>query len=216
MPNVLKRELLAMLRAAIIIAFLVLFITLPRWILQWRYGHTISSAEEAPTRRTAIVFGAGLRRDGRPTAVLADRVSTAVQLYNDGKVGNLLMSGSANSHGHNEAHAMRDFARSMGVPGSAILIDTAGDRTYLTCLNARDRFNISSALLVTQEFHLPRALVLCDALGIDANGVSADLREYRAERFWSFREIAATLRALWDAGRIVLSAFTTSDRMGRL
>jgi SanA protein len=216
MPNVLKRELLAMLRAAIIIASLVLFITLPRWILQWHYGHAISSAEEAPNRPTAIVFGAGLRRDGRPTAVLADRVSTAVQLYNDGKVDNLLMSGSANSHGHNEAHAMGDLARSMGVPSSAILIDTAGDRTYLTCLNARDKFNVSSALLVTQEFHLPRALVLCDALGIDANGVSADLREYRAERFWSFREIAATLRALWDAGRTFLSAFTTSDRMGCL
>jgi SanA protein len=216
MPNVLKRELLAMLRAAIIIASLVLLITLPRWILQWRYAHTISSVEAAPPRPTAIVFGAGLRRDGRPTAVLADRVSTAVQLYKDGKAGNLLMSGSANSHGHNEAYAMRDFARSLGVPDDDIQIDTAGDRTYLTCQNARDKFNVSSALLVTQDFHLPRALVLCQALGIDASGVSADLRDYRAERFWSFRETAATLRALWDAARTLLSALATSDWMGCL
>jgi SanA protein len=101
---------------------------------------------------------------------------------------------------------MSDYARSLGVPEDAIQVDDTGDRTYLTCLNARDEFNISSALLVTQEFHLPRALVLCDALGIDAKGVSADLREYRAERFWSFRETAATLRALWDAGKTILVA----------
>lgn len=198
-----------MLRALILIASLALIITLPRWILQWHYGQKISTPDAAPNQPTAIVFGAGLRRDGRPTTVLADRVTTAAQLYRDGKVESLLMSGSANSYGFSEAMAMRDYAQSLGVPDDAILTDETGDRTYLSCLNARDHFNVTSALLVTQEFHLPRALVLCDVLGIEAYGVSADLREYRAERFWSYRETAATFRALWDAGKTLWTAFVS-------
>ncbi len=199
-----------MLRAIVLVASLVLIITLPRWILQWHYGQKITDSEAAAPRPTAIVFGAGLRRDGRPTAVLADRVATAAQLYHDGKAESLLMSGSANSYGFSEASAMRDYAQSLGVPNEAIQTDNAGDRTYLTCLNARDQFNVSSALLVTQKFHLPRALVLCDVLGIDAHGVSADLRQYRAERFWSYRETAATFRALWDAGKTLWNAYVSS------
>ncbi|MGD8731751.1 MAG: hypothetical protein PVH92_07725, partial [Anaerolineales bacterium] len=81
MPNVFIQGLIDMLRAILIIASLVLIVTLPRWILQWRYVQDITGVETAPTRPTAIVFGAGLRRDGRPTAVLADRVSTAAQLF---------------------------------------------------------------------------------------------------------------------------------------
>ncbi|MDF1498858.1 MAG: ElyC/SanA/YdcF family protein [Anaerolineales bacterium] len=203
-----------MSKAILIVVALALAIMLPRWILQWRYARSITTVEAAPPKATAIVFGAGLRRDGRPTAVLADRVSTAVELYEQGKVSGLLMSGSASFYAFSEADAMRDYARSLGIPADAIRIDTAGDRTYLTCLNARDEFKITSALLVTQEFHLPRALVLCDALGIDAIGVSADLREYRAEGFWSFRETAATFRALWDAGKIFLTAFATRGMTG--
>jgi SanA protein len=212
MPNVLKRELLGMLRAIVLLGVLVLVITLPRWMLQWRYGQKITAREAAPNQPVAIVFGAGLRRDGRPTVVLADRVTTAAELYHDGKVASLLMSGSADSFGFSEPAAMRDYALSLGIPQGAIQTDESGDRTYLTCLNARDRFNVDAALLVTQEFHLPRALILCDVLGIEAHGVSADLREYRAERFWSYRETAATLRALWDAGRTLLTAFVSSAR----
>lgn len=194
-----------MIRALVLIGVLMLLLMLPRWILQWRYSQRITEADAASQHPTAIVFGAGLRRDGRPTAVLRDRVTIAAELFHSGKVGTILMSGSANRHGHNEAYAMRDYARSLGVPDDAIILDTAGDRTYQSCLNARDEFNISAALLVTQTFHLPRALVLCDVLGIDAEGVSADLREYRAESFWAVREIAATFRAFWDAGRSLLS-----------
>jgi vancomycin permeability regulator SanA len=216
MPNVIKRELKVMMRAILIVAVLVLIVVLPRVILQWRYEQDITDVEQASSRPVAIVFGAGLRRDGRPTAVLADRVATSAQLFHAGKVEKLLMSGSANSHGHNEAYAMRDYARALDVPDDAILLDTAGDRTYLSCLNAYELYDITSALLVTQDFHLPRALVLCDALGIDAQGVSADLREYRAERFWTFRETAATLRALWDASRTLISAFASDAGPRRL
>lgn len=178
-----------------------LALTLPRLLLGWRYSQHIYLAESAPSAPAAIVFGAGLTRDGRPTTVLADRVRTAVALYQDGKVGKILMSGSARPPGYNEPEAMRRLAISLGVPEDALEIDVGGTRTYATCLRAKELFGIDNALLVSQAFHLPRALLTCEGLGLPANGVAADLRTYRtrALSFWRIREVPATWVALWEA-----------------
>ena len=95
---------------------------------------------------------------------------------------------------------MITYARMLGVPDEDLLIDRGGSRTYQTCLRAQAEFGIDAAILVTQEFHLPRALVICDVLGIEAVGVAADLRDYRQRsmQFWEIREIAATITAFWD------------------
>ncbi len=130
--------------------------------------------DSAPTEGVAIVFGAGLTRGGYPTAVLRDRVETAAQLYFAGKVQKLLMSGDNRSDNYNEPGAMREYALSLGVPSDAIVLDYAGRRTYDTCYRAKAIFGLKSALLVTQQFHLPRALFLCNALGIQAAGVEAN------------------------------------------
>jgi vancomycin permeability regulator SanA len=154
--------------------------------------------EQAPKAPVAIVFGAGLRWNGTPTPVLYDRVATGVQLYQAGKVAQLLMSGSRFSEGYDEPAAMKELAISLGVPAEAILTDSGGTRTLTTCLRALTEFGIDQALLVSQSYHLPRALATCDGLGLSAVGVSADLRSYhpRALRFWETREIPATLVAL--------------------
>lgn len=96
---------------------------------------------------------------------------------------------------------MRDLAIELGVASDDILIDPNGTRTYNTCFNAKHLFKISEALLISQEFHLPRALGICDALGIESEGVVSDLHNYnsRAMRYWELREIPASLVALWDA-----------------
>lgn len=180
----------------------VFLLGLPRWILSTHYADRILSPEEARSMPTAVVFGAGLRRDGRPTTVLADRVKTAVLLYQQGKVKTLLMSGSSNASGYNEAATMFEFARQLGVPQEDILVDSEGDRTYLTCAHAKDIFGVDQALLVTQRYHLPRALILCDALSIESEGIAADLRPYSAQTIWTAREIGATFRALWEAGKL--------------
>jgi SanA protein len=160
----------------------------------------IFSVEDAPKDRIAIVFGAGLTRGGLPTPVLRDRVSAAAQLYFSGKVEKLLMSGDNRTTSYNEPGAMRDYAISLGIPDSDIVLDFAGRRTYDTCYRARAIFGVENALLVTQQFHLPRALFLCDHLGVKAIGVSADLRDYRKYSIisWQIRELPATLTALWD------------------
>lgn len=186
----------------ILIAGLVIAIAvvgLPRlatWINS--RGH-IYSPDLAPDKPVAIVFGAGLWRDGRPTAVLSDRVKTAVELYFAGKVDALLMSGTSVSF-YNEPRAMRNYAISLGVPNEAIIQDLSGLRTYDTCYRARYTYGVESALLVTQGFHLPRALFLCNALGVQADGVASDLREYRtrSQVYWQLRETLATLVALWE------------------
>jgi len=158
------------------------------------------SAEEAPIRRAAIVFGAGLRRDGTPTPVLRDRVETAAKLFFQGKVEKLLMSGDNRYDDYNEPEAMRRYALNLGVPDEEIVLDYAGRSTYETCYRARDIFEVNDVILVTQGFHLPRALYTCNSLGVRAIGVSADQRVYRplSRLIWNIREIPATLKAIWQ------------------
>lgn len=172
----------------------------PRLYTRLRYEPQIRSLEDAPRARVAIVFGAGLRRDGQPSPVLYDRVATAVELYQRGQVDKLLMSGDNRAANYNEPAAMRRAALELGVPAADIVLDNAGQRTYDTCFRARAIFGIEDALLVTQAFHLPRALFLCEALGVRATGIAADRRTYlsRSLTFWSARELLATTAAWWD------------------
>ena len=95
---------------------------------------------------------------------------------------------------------MREYAIQLGVPPEDIVLDEAGRRTYDTCYRALHVFDLHSAVLVTQGFHLPRALYTCNALGLSAIGVAADARAYRPRSlfFWNLREVAATLVALWE------------------
>lgn len=125
------RNLLLALAALGLLALL-----LPRLITAVYSWTRIYTVEGAPAERVAIVFGAGLTRDGYPTVILRDRVETAAQLYFAGKVQKLLMSGDNRFENYNEPGAMRDYAVSLGVPAGAIVLDYAGRRTYDTCLRA--------------------------------------------------------------------------------
>jgi vancomycin permeability regulator SanA len=173
---------------------------LPRILTTLYAASRIYQKESAPDEEIAIVFGAGLRRDGTPTAILRDRVETAASLYFSGKVRRLLMSGDSRPEGYNEPESMRQFALSLGVPAEAISMDFAGSRTYDTCYRAKTVFGIKSALLVTQKFHLPRALFLCNALGLKALGVEANNHRFwrGSLMVWSVREQLATIGAFLD------------------
>ncbi len=186
------------LSGLLLLVFVVLVLTIPRWLLHQRFKDQIYTLDKAPALPTAVVLGAGLRRDGRPSTVLADRVRTAALLYEQGKVDQIIMSGSIRGAGYNEPIAMRGLASELGVPYEAILLDTGGDRTYQSCLRTYQNFGVEQAIIISQQFHLPRALALCDAIGITAIGVAADLHPYRAQLIWEIREIPATIRALWD------------------
>lgn len=186
------------IRTLLLLGLLVLF--LPRIFTSIYAMFRTHSPEDVPADRVAIVFGAGLRRDGTPTAVLRDRVDTAAQLYFAGKVEKLLMSGDNRVVDYNEPESMRQYARDLGVPDEAIVLDYAGRRTYDTCYRARHIFGVQSAILVTQKFHMSRALFTCNALGLPAVGVEASNYYYlkRSRLYWNIREQLATVGAFWD------------------
>lgn len=158
------------------------------------------SKDDVPARQVAIVFGAEVKKDGTPSIVLRDRVETAAALYKSGKVEKLLMSGDNRFVDYNEPEAMRRYALALGIPDADIVLDYAGRRTYDTCYRAKDIFGVNSAVLVTQGFHLPRALFLCNAFGIDAIGVEAQNYYYlkRFQLYWNLRELLATVQSVAD------------------
>jgi SanA protein len=127
-------------------------------------------------------------------------VETAVQLYQQGKVDKLLMSGDNRFLEHNEPEAMRQYALGLGVPDEDIVLDYAGRRTYDSCYRAKAIFQADSAILVTQSFHLPRALFLCNWLGVESTGVEANNIYFRklSRLYWNVRELFATAQAAWD------------------
>jgi SanA protein len=183
----------------LVIVGLLVVISAPRIVTSLYTFNRIMTIEDTPAQKVAIVFGAGLWRDGSPSPVLRDRVDAAAELYFSGKAEKILMSGTTVKF-YNEPKAMRNYALSLGIPNEAIVQDYAGLRTYDTCLRAREIYGVRQAILVTQSFHLPRALYLCNMLGVKSTGVSADLREYRKESklYWNIRELPATIVALWE------------------
>lgn len=158
------------------------------------------SVETVPESRVAIVFGAGLQRDGSPSPILRDRVETAAQLYLSGKVEKLLMSGDNRFVDYNEPGAMRAYALGLGVPEEDIVLDYAGRRTFDTCYRAKIIFGVDEAILVTQKYHITRALFTCNGVGLKSVGVPSDVRTYRklSRLIWNVREMPATVVALWD------------------
>ncbi len=187
-----------LVRILAFIIFVVLF--LPKLIVVVYTSIYTFTVGNVPADRVAIVFGAGLRYDGTPTAILQDRVQTAVQLYEKGKVSKILMSGDNSFVDYNEPEAMRQYALSLGVPDEDIVLDYAGRRTYDTCYRASAIFQVQSAILVTQSFHLPRALFLCNSFGVKSNGVAANNIYFRkiSRLIWNARELFATTQAVWD------------------
>ncbi len=145
----------------------------------------------APEAHTAIVLGAYVYPEGDLSAMLEDRVSTAVELYQQGKVRKLLMTGDHGQESYDEVNQMRLYAERLGVPPEDIFMDHAGFKTYESMYRADRVFQVKSALVVTQHFHLARAVFLARSRGIDATGVIADRRPYYRVKYNELREIPA-------------------------
>jgi SanA protein len=192
-----KFSLQFMLVFSLLVFFILFF---PKLIVALYAAPRTFTVDSVMAERIAIVFGAGLRRDGTPTAILRDRVETAAQLYRQGKVSKLLMSGDNRFIEYNEPESMRQYALDLGIPDKDIVLDYAGRRAYDTCYRAGAIFQVDSAVLVTQDFHLPRALFLCNWFGVKSIGVEANNNYFRKiSRFiWNTRELFATTQAVWD------------------
>ena len=141
-----------------------------------------------------IVLGCLVKADGTPSDMLADRVSVGVSLYQNGTSPKLLMSGDHGQKEYDEVNTMKSCATLAGVPSEDIFMDHAGFSTYESIYRAKEIFGADKIVIVTQEYHLHRALYVADALGIEAYGVSADLRSYSGQAKRDVREVLARIK----------------------
>jgi len=179
----------------ILLAVFVVFCLGGLWVyaaVQQTRNLIAPSVAAAPNRPVAIVFGAAGN-------ILTDRVTTGVELYKAGKVQKLLMTGDNGRDGYNEPEAMKQQAIAEGVPTRDVVCDYAGFRTYDSLYRAREIFGVRSAILVTQRYHLPRALFLGEKMGLDVVGVDAARHRYAGQASFDLREIAAVEVAWWQA-----------------
>jgi len=154
----------------------------------------IVAADQATGGYDAILV-LGCRVNGQsPSDMLADRMSVAVDLYHRGLAPKILVSGDHGTKDYDEVNVMKQYAIDHGVPSQDIFMDHAGFSTYDSVYRARDVFCADSLLVVTQEYHLPRALFLCKRLGIEANGVSATLYDYGSQSYRDAREVLARIK----------------------
>lgn len=145
--------------------------------------------------RVAIVFGASVYGNGDLSPILEDRVDTAIELYRARKVDRILVSGDNRHVSYNEPKAMQEYLVTHAVAPQDVIVDYAGRSTYETCMRAKDVFGLQRAVLVSQGYHLPRALYIANNLGLDAVGMAGDLRLKPKADYQSFREWAAEVKA---------------------
>jgi SanA protein len=164
-------------------------------------GGRSRSGTSAPV---ALVLGAGLRPDGSPSLMLADRLAVAADLYRTGRVGTVLASGDHGTHAYDEVTAMRQRLVELGVPDERVFTDHAGFDTWSSVVRAKAVFGARRVLVVTQGFHLGRAVWLARRAGLSADGVDADLHGYgRLGQKAELRETAARVKSVLEvvAGR---------------
>ncbi|WP_223167502.1 SanA/YdcF family protein [Nonomuraea sp. SYSU D8015] len=168
-------------------------------------GHRVTAEHErwlerVPAAQAALVLGAGLYGT-QPTPMLARRLDISAELYRAGKVRALLLSGDNSRKEYDEPTAMRDYLRAKGVPDAVMVLDYAGFDTWDSCVRARKVFGAARVTVVTQEFHMPRAVTLCRTAGLETFGVGDDSsRQWPGPTYvYAARELFATAKAFADA-----------------
>ena len=187
----LKKRLLII--AAVLAALAAGTVFVPDIIVVSSAKDRIITADEAAELQNidcVLVLGAGVR-DGNPTPMLRDRLITGISLYESGTAPKIIMSGDHGREDYDEVNVMKSYAVENGVPDSDVFMDHAGFSTYDSIYRAKAVFEADSIIIVTQKYHLYRALYIAERLGVNAVGVSADLDDYSGQLKRDLREIAA-------------------------
>lgn len=141
-----------------------------------------------------LVLGARVWDNGEPSGILEDRLATGVAVYESGASGRLLMSGDHGQEDYDEVNAMKTYAVEAGIPSDRIFMDHAGFSTYESLYRARDVFQVRTVVIVTQRYHLYRALYIANRMGLTAYGVAADLHTYTGMPYFMARELLARIK----------------------
>ncbi len=183
-----------------VLVVLLLLLAPQGWMRVATWGDRYSAAFDTPKRSVAIVFGAGLRQDGTPSPFLQQRLDLARDLYGRHRVRALLVTGDNAKAVHDEPFAMKRYLVQHGVPAADVVIDDAGFSTYDSCYRAKAVFGVKDAVVVSQGYHLPRAVYTCQRLGIDAVGVGgSELSDHTRDTLeYTGRELLSSLKASWQ------------------
>lgn len=179
----------------VVILWAILF---PWWLYQTYTAKMWMGVDAVEPVPVAIVFGAGVKKDGTPSDALRDRLDTVVALWERGAVKKILVSGDNRTVDHNEPGAMEAYLIVQGVPAEVIRKDFAGRRTYDTCWRASHIWSVQEAILISQGYHVPRAMWLCEQMGLRVHGISATLHSYVKQPWFQVREWMGILGAWWD------------------
>ena len=166
------------------------------WHMSSSVKDRILSPEEAASLNAdcILVLGAGLRKDNSPSPILRERIDRGIGLYNSGAAPKLLMSGDHGRVGYNEVGVMKALAVEAGIPSEDVFMDHAGFSTYESLYRARDVFCAKRVIIVSQKYHLYRALYIADQLGIEAYGVGADVQRFYGQTTREMRESLARVK----------------------
>ncbi|MFA6339144.1 MAG: ElyC/SanA/YdcF family protein [Candidatus Paceibacterota bacterium] len=177
--------------------FLILILPMFFYIQTKRYIYPdVASLKDIRVTETAVIPGAAILRDNSLSPVLKDRVDRAIELYNSHKVIKMLVTGNNSEVNYDEVGPVRKYLLNKDIPSEDIFLDHAGFDTYSGIYRARSVFDVQSMVIVSQSFHLPRAVFIARSLGIDAYGLSADNGHYS---FYNYlREIPADIKALFN------------------
>ncbi|RXG15750.1 SanA protein [Leeuwenhoekiella aestuarii] len=188
---------LRILRYLILAALLVLILTsyLSYHIRNETEQFIYDDINTIPKTYTALVLGASVKSNGELSTMLRDRVESALLLYHRGKVNRFLVSGDNRTTNYNEPVAMKKYLQERGVPEKDIFMDFAGFDTYDSVYRASYIFEVDNAIVVSQRFHLPRAVYIARSMGLNFYGYNGDRREYELESRNRFREVAANVKA---------------------
>ncbi|WP_424244119.1 SanA protein [Elusimicrobium posterum] len=158
--------------------------------------YTFDKVIDVPRTKAALVLGAGIR-GSRPSVYLQDRLDAAIELYRTGKAGTILISGDDGNDRDDEIRVMRKYLLEQGVPEPRITEDTSGYNTYASVYRAKNTFGFNEITIVTQNYHLPRAIFICKKMGMTCYGLSADKSKYSKMAQHKLREYFATVKSFW-------------------
>jgi len=152
---------------------------------------TSEEAAELADVDCIMVLGCQVKDSGKPSDMLADRLRRGIEVYELGASPKLLMSGDHGRTEYDEVNTMKQVAIDAGIPSSDVFMDHAGFSTYESVYRARDIFEADKIIIITQEYHLYRALFIAEKLGVEAYGVASDYHTYYGQAMRDFREILA-------------------------
>lgn len=168
------------------------------FILRETESQIFTTFESVPESHTVIILGASVHSDGKLSPILQDRVDTGLKLYKEGKAKRFLLSGDNRVADYDEVSAMRNYLLNLCVPAEDIFIDPAGIDTYDSMFRSNAIFEVPSAIVVTQQFHLPRTIFIAKQLGLNYSGFPAISQNYKTESSLVRREKIANLKALYE------------------